>query len=215
MKAILYIRVSTSSQSLGSQVQEDRLKAFCETQGWEVAEVVSEQASGANNERELLEYAANKASENDWKLVVLRVDRLGRTLSKVAELLERKNLQICVAELGRCLDPFVVGIMACVAQQERSLISQRTKEALEVLKEQGVKLGSPSPENGARASAEVRSNKANETALKFGPVVYNLRLTGLSWAKITPLVSPMIGKSMHQNSIRNLYNRYLALTGLE
>ena len=126
MKAILYIRVSTSSQSLGSQVQEDRLKAFCETQGWEVAEVVSEQASGANNERELLEYAANKASENDWKLVVLRVDRLGRTLSKVAELLERKNLQICVAELGRCLDPFVVGIMACVAQQERSLISQRT-----------------------------------------------------------------------------------------
>ena len=102
MKAILYIRVSTSSQSLGSQVQEDRLKAFCETQGWEVAEVVSEQASGANNERELLEYAANKASENDWKLVVLRVDRLGRTLSKVAELLERKNLQICVAELGRC-----------------------------------------------------------------------------------------------------------------
>ena len=46
-----------------------------------------------------------------------------------------------VAELGADADPFMLHLYAALAEKERRLISQRTKDALAVRKAQGVKLG--------------------------------------------------------------------------
>ena len=54
-----------------------------------------------------------------------------------------------VAELGPNADPFMLHIYAALAEKERRLISQRTKDALAAAKRRGVKLG----RNGARAGA--------------------------------------------------------------
>lgn len=213
MEAILYIRKSTDKQEHSFEAQETRLRLFCAQNDWNVVEIVKEQASGADNDRELLDYAASRASSLGAKLVVLRVDRLSRSLSKVAELLERENLEICVAELGRCLDPFVVSIMACVAQQERRLISRRTKEALAILKAKGVKLGNPNLSQArANATRSIKS-KADQRAMKWGVMINNLRLMNKSYREIGDLlnITSKKGNRMAPKGIQNLHKRYLAL----
>lgn len=210
-QSILYIRKSTNLQHNSFEVQENKLRLFCEAQGWDVAEVVCEEASGANNDREGLEYAAAKASKNGWKLVVLRVDRLGRRLSKVAELLERKNLQICVAEMGKCLDPFVVSIMACVAQQERELISKRTSEALQALKAKGVKLGNPKLSQAQAKGTAKMKKKADEMAAQYGALINNLRLMKKSYRECGELLNirSKSGKLMASKGVQNIHQRWL------
>jgi DNA invertase Pin-like site-specific DNA recombinase len=46
-----------------------------------------------------------------------------------------------VAELGTDVDPFLLHIYAALAQKERALITQRTKDALAARKVQGTELG--------------------------------------------------------------------------
>jgi len=46
-----------------------------------------------------------------------------------------------VAELGADADPFMLHVYAALAEKERRLISQRTRDALAAKKAQGVKLG--------------------------------------------------------------------------
>jgi len=66
---------------------------------------------------------------------------------------------LIVAELGADADPFMLHLYAALAEKERRLISQRTKDALAALKAQGKKLGGIRPKtiqarNEAKARAE-------------------------------------------------------------
>ena len=78
-----------------------------------------------------------------------------------------------------------VGIMALVAQQERDVISRRTKEALIVAKARGVRLGNPqgaaafvnSADNGASLRSVVSAN-AERHAQDLVPVVADIRAAG-------------------------------------
>jgi DNA invertase Pin-like site-specific DNA recombinase len=80
-----------------------------------------------------------------------------------------------VAELGPNVDPFMLHIYASLAEKERSLISQRTKEALAAAKRRGVKLG----HNGARLA---RANKAKAKADvdRLAPIVAYIRASGVT-----------------------------------
>ena len=59
-----------------------------------------------------------------------------------------------VAELGADVDPFILHLYASLAQKERELISQRTRDALARKKAQGARLGNP--RNPAEAAAKGR-----------------------------------------------------------
>ena len=50
-----------------------------------------------------------------------------------------------VAALGPNVDSFMLHIYAALAEKERTMISERTKGALQAAKERGVKLGAPVP----------------------------------------------------------------------
>jgi DNA invertase Pin-like site-specific DNA recombinase len=63
-----------------------------------------------------------------------------------------------VAELGADVDPFVLHLFAALAEKERSLISSRTRQALEAAKARGVVLGSPKL-HLARESAAVAADR--------------------------------------------------------
>jgi DNA invertase Pin-like site-specific DNA recombinase len=78
----------------------------------------------------------------------------------------------------------VVGIMACIAQGERKLISQRTTAALQAAKRRGVKLGNP---NGAahlhgignRAAVRQVREDASARADSLRDIVEDVRAAGI------------------------------------
>ena len=75
--------------------------------------------------------------------MVLRIDRLGRKLSKPAQLLEQKAVPIVCSETGEGVSPVVLGMLAVVSDYERQPISVRTKSGLERAKARGARLGNP------------------------------------------------------------------------
>ena len=62
-------------------------------------------------------------------VVVARLDRLSRDVHFISGLMAEK-VPFVVAAFGLDVDAFMLHIYAAVAQKERALISQRTKEAL-------------------------------------------------------------------------------------
>ena len=77
-----------------------------------------------------------------------------------------------VTELGADVDPFVLHLFAALAQKERALISQRTKQGLQAAKKRGVKLG------GWTAGSERSQMEAATLAERMRPVMQEL--AGLS-----------------------------------
>ena len=75
-------------------------------------------------------------------VVVAKLDRLSRDVAFIAGLMAQK-VAFIVAELGPDVDPFILHIYAALAEKERALISQRTREALARAKERGVAIGNP------------------------------------------------------------------------
>ena len=64
-----------------------------------------------------------------------------------------QKVPFVVTELGADVDPFMLQIYAAVAEQERRLIGQRTREALAELKAQGKKLGGLRPKTALKMQA--------------------------------------------------------------
>jgi DNA invertase Pin-like site-specific DNA recombinase len=84
---------------------------------------------------------------------VAKLDRLSRDVEFIASLMSKK-IPFIVAALGRDVDPFLLHIYAAVAEQERRMISQRTKAALDEAKARGKKLGNPEQAKANRAAAD-------------------------------------------------------------
>jgi DNA invertase Pin-like site-specific DNA recombinase len=74
-----------------------------------------------------------------------------------------------VAELGADADPFTLHLYAALAEKERRVISQRTRDALAAKKAQGVKLG------GLNAKGIANRDAAMERAKKLAPIFEELR----------------------------------------
>ncbi|WP_409998320.1 recombinase family protein, partial [Escherichia coli] len=72
-------------------------------------------------------------------LVVARLDRLARNAHFLLGLKEAGVDILCVDMPSA--NALTIGIMAMVAQEEARLISARTKAALQMAKQRGVKLG--------------------------------------------------------------------------
>jgi DNA invertase Pin-like site-specific DNA recombinase len=161
MRAVIYLRVSTDEQAesgLGLEAQEARCRTACATRGWDIVEVIIDAGvSGtvAPEKREGLARAlamleAPKRSRTADVLVVSKLDRLARSAFDTLWL-RRQSEQVGWALL--ILDPeidtthaagkFQLTVMAGVAELERDLIAQRTRDALAAKKARGARLGRP------------------------------------------------------------------------
>jgi DNA invertase Pin-like site-specific DNA recombinase len=70
------------------------------------------------------------------------LDRLSRDVHFISGLMT-KRVPFIVAALGKNVDPFMLHIYAALAEKERSMISERTRDALAKAKQRGVVLGNP------------------------------------------------------------------------
>jgi DNA invertase Pin-like site-specific DNA recombinase len=92
--------------------------------------------------RPQLAAALRRAKQIKCPIAVAKLDRLSRSVAFISDLMS-KRVPFIVAQLGRNVDPFMLHIYAALAEKERALISERTKEALAKAKERGVVLGNP------------------------------------------------------------------------
>lgn len=139
MALIGYARVSTQDQNTGMQI--DALQAAgCE-------KVFTDKASGASADRPELESALNYLRDGDV-LVVWRLDRLGRSLKHLVEVvadLETKGIGF--RSLNESIDTttaqgkLIFHIFAALAEFERDLIRERTKSGLAAARARGRKGG--------------------------------------------------------------------------
>ncbi|MGK8200703.1 recombinase family protein [Burkholderia cepacia] len=135
-----YARVSTDEQHLG--LQEDALTLaqcrFIET---------DRGISGADFNRPGLDKALRRLKTGDT-FVVWRLDRLGRSLPKLVDLvtsLEKRGIRFeSITEAISTESPggtLIFHMMAALAQFERSLISERTKAGMAAARQRGMVLG--------------------------------------------------------------------------
>lgn len=150
-RAIGYIRASTVEQresGLGLQAQRSAIEAACASRGWQLVRVEEDIASGAKADRPGLKRALDAVEVGDVDcIIVLRLDRLSRSVADFARMLERFPRGLVCLDLG--IDPstpageMTATVVAAMAQMERRLIGQRTRDALAIARAEGVRLGRP------------------------------------------------------------------------
>lgn len=152
MKYVGYYRVSTKKQSksgLGLEAQQHMVREFAGSHGKLVAEFV-EVESGRKDQRSELAKAMSHAKKAGASLLIARLDRFSRRVSFIASMME-KGVPLVVVEMPHATD-FQLHIFAALAQEERRLISERTKAALAQAKRRGQVLG----RNGSFLAVENR-----------------------------------------------------------
>lgn len=201
-----YYRVSTKKQSksgLGLEAQQHLVRHFAMSNGELVAEFV-EVESGRSDQRSELAKAMGAAKKAGAALLIARLDRFSRRVSFIASMME-KGVQLVVAEMPHATD-FQLHIFAALAQEERRLISERTKAALAQAKRRGTILG----RNGA-----VLAEANRKSAIAFAKNVESLlppewpmmsycelarRLNGIG-------ATSMTGKRFHAQTVKGIATR--------
>ncbi len=139
-----YIRVSTEDQAesgLGMDAQRSRCKAMCEVKAWpEPTFYVDDGISGTKDvhKRPGLHSMVDDIKAGKVNVVVVpSLDRLGRRMHIIIDLLQRFNEhRVSLVSCKESFDTstpqgqFVLHMFAALAQLERDLISQRTIDAL-------------------------------------------------------------------------------------
>lgn len=135
-----YIRVSTVDQNEQRQLD-----------GVELDRTFTDKASGGDTNRPQLQEAIKYAREGDT-LLVHSMDRLARNVEDMFRLVRELNTKGVTVEFvkenmvftGGKEDPraaLLFGLLACVAQFERSMIKERQKEGIAIAKAKGVYQG--------------------------------------------------------------------------
>jgi DNA invertase Pin-like site-specific DNA recombinase len=191
--AVAYFRVSTKRQGrsgLGLEAQREAVARFAAQEGLEVVaeytEVETGKGSDALEQRPQLAAAIEKAKRLGAVVMVAKLDRLSRDVHFISGLM-RSRVRFVVTELGADADPFMLHVYAALAEKERSLIAQRTRDALAAAKARGVKLGNPRGAQhlkgrGNREAVETVTQGAQERAKMLSGVLEDLRAQGITSA---------------------------------
>lgn len=188
MRYVSYLRVSTSKQGqsgLGLEAQRAAINSYLN--GVLLEEFV-EVESGKNNNRAQLKAALEACRLKGATLIIAKLDRLSRDAHFLLGL-QKAGVSFRCADMPEA-NELTVGIMALVAQEERKMISKRTKEALQAAKARGVTLGKPENFTDAdRAKhsylgVQARKKKAQTFAESVYPMIHEYQQEGLSLRSI-------------------------------
>lgn len=174
-RAIPYYRVSTERQGksgLGLDAQRQAVEAYARSFGLELDGEFIEVESGRKDKRPVLAKALKACRKLKAILLIAKLDRLGRNVSFIADLMDA-DIDFRAVD-NPSASRFVLHILAAVAEYERDQIAQRTKAALQAAKARGVILG----RNGREVLSKANRESANEFALKMEPILNTIRTEG-------------------------------------
>jgi DNA invertase Pin-like site-specific DNA recombinase len=185
MKFIGYYRVSTQKQGLsglGLEAQQKDVEDYVAGCQGELISEYTEVQSGSKDDRPELHKALRQCRLTGATLLIAKLDRLSRNRRFLLELADSTTNFIAV-DMPEA-NNFTVGLLACLADYERQLISERTKAGLRAAKARGVKLGNPDLDKirnkdtrqaSATWQAQAKARKADysqiieELMVEYGP----------------------------------------------
>jgi site-specific DNA recombinase len=136
VNAAVYTRVSTDDQAregFSLDAQKERLAAYCEAQGWEIADYyIDDGHSGRNTKRPA--YQRMMAEKDRWDLIlVMKMDRIHRNSKNFMTMMEdlekwgKKFTSMNESlDTSNAVGRFVVDIIQRIAQLESEQIGERT-----------------------------------------------------------------------------------------
>ena len=176
---VAYFRVSTATQGrsgLGLAAQQTKISEFLNSEDELIAEFIEVQSGKLDTRTELWK-AIHHAKKHSAKMLIAKLDRFSRRVSFIAGIMEQ-GIGLVVAEMPHATD-FQLHIFAALAQEERRLISERTKNALAEAKRRGVQLG----RNGASLALQNKAEALN-FARTLEPTIRPLWNDGQSYSAI-------------------------------
>lgn len=182
MRTFAYCRVSTVEQNAETQAHQlkERVPELRDDR------IISESISGGvmAMERPAFKNLIENKLETGDKLVVLKLDRLGRNAIDVLstiELLTNKgiavqSLDLPIADLSSPEGKLMLSLMTAFAEFEKDRIRERTNEGLQRARAEGKRLGRPMADDtvqavlGAKAQGLSQANAVKSTGLSLSTV---------------------------------------------
>ncbi len=217
-KYVAYYRVSTKRQGLGLEAQQSTVEAYLNTivDSTIIAEY-SEKESGKDDNRVQLQNALDLCKRENATLIIAKLDRLSRNVSFIFALKD-SNVDFLACDLPQ-FNTLTLAVFAALAQQERELISSRTKAAL-AEKRKTMSLGAPANlmnniDKAIDNSRTTRKQKAlqNENNRKSFSLIQALRNNGNSWNSIAKQLNTNGFKTANNSQftvvqVQRVYNLY-------
>jgi DNA invertase Pin-like site-specific DNA recombinase len=175
-KFVAYYRVSTTKQGingLGMDAQRDAVARYLNGGNWKLIAEFAEVESGKRDNRQEMERAIALSREEGATLLIAKLDRLARNAAFLLNLRD-SGVDFIATDMPHA-DKFTVGIMALVAEKERDMISQRTRDGLAAAKRRGTKLGNPRPAQALEAAQTASLARADAYAKSLLPVIKEIR----------------------------------------
>lgn len=175
--AVGYCRVSTGKQDISLKVQEEQIRAMAVVKGWQLAEVVVDDAQFSGDlDRPGMQRVLEMIRQREVQAVIIaKLDRLTRSTRDVIDLVELMNKKkVALVSLSESLDTksaigrFFLRMIASLGEFERETIGDRTRTAIGQMRKLGLPVGSKAP-YGYRSPC--RSNRDLPLAEKLPLVV--------------------------------------------
>jgi site-specific DNA recombinase len=151
--AVGYCRVSTDKQDISLKTQEAQIRAMAVVKGWELTEVVVDDAKFSGNldragVQRVLEMVRKRQVE---AVIIAKLDRLTRSTRDVIALIELMNKKkVALVSLSESLDTrsamgrFFVRMIASLGELERENIGDRTRSVMAHMRQRNLPVG-PAP----------------------------------------------------------------------
>ena len=166
MKAVGYVRVSKQEQEisgLGLQAQREKIKAYAKLKDLDLVEIVEDAGiSGKNMNRPGIQKVLAMARKKQiGEVIVYKLDRMFRSTINALDVMAQltkwgvafHSIQDTI-DTGSALSRFFFTVTAAIAEMERDLISERTKDSLAEKRKNGYKTGSKNPPYGYDADKD-------------------------------------------------------------
>jgi DNA invertase Pin-like site-specific DNA recombinase len=190
-KFVGYVRVSTAKQGrsgLGLEAQRKTIDDYLNGGAWSLLAEYVEVESGKSEERPQLHQALDHCRMTGATLLIAKLDRLSRDLHFIT-LMQKSSIRFVACDMPEA-NEFTINVMGALAQQERKMISQRTRDALSAAKTKGVRLGSPqnldkkSAAKGRIVGLTTRIRQADKFAEQLFPTIQRFQEQGASLRRI-------------------------------
>ena len=215
-KAIAYIRVSTDKQADAGhslEAQKAKIGAYATLYDLELVDSVVETGSAKDLSREGLQEALQALSAGKADaLIVVKLDRLTRSVSDLGELVEtyfQKHALLSVSEqidTRSAAGRLVLNVLASVSQWEREVIGERTSQAMQHMKAEGQYTGGKVPYGYHLVDGELVAHEGEQKVIQ---VIRKYRDRGMSLRKIAEVlkakgIESRAGRPFHHQAVARI-----------